>query len=98
MAEYHLSAGREGLVIMPSGVARQWTLRESVKFTDDDMVFKRGGEHPNNCFARLQCHQKARAKQLHKHDYYTVFIKEAIHSGEVYLFAIHLTEMDSEHD
>lgn len=98
MIEYHFSAGREGFVIMPSGIARQWALRESVKFTEDDMVFKKGGDQPNECFDRLPCHQKARARHLHNHDYYTVFIKEARHSGEIYLFATRLTEMDSEND
>jgi hypothetical protein len=99
MSEFHLNAGREGLVIMPSGLARQWALRESVKFTEEDMIFQ-AGQHELQTprFKRLPRIQQARALQLNKHDYYTVFIREARHTGEVYLFAIHITELDSEDD
>ncbi len=99
MSEFYLNAGREGLVIMPSGLARQWALRESVKFTEEDMIYQAGQrELLSPRFKRLPCIQQARALQLNKQDYYTVFLREARHTGEVYLFATHITELDTDDD
>jgi hypothetical protein len=99
VSEFYLRTGRECFVIMPSGIAHQWQLRENCSFTDDDLMFIPGQrELFNPRFKRLPCIQQARAKQMNQHDYYTVFLREARHSGETYLLAVHLTENDTDDD
>jgi hypothetical protein len=96
MVEYCLNAGREGFLIRSSGVVQPWSLRDNVTFNEDDIIFPE--KNDNHLVHKLTANQKARAKGLQVHNYFTVFGKVSHQTNEVYLFATQLTEMDSEND
>lgn len=99
MSEYHLRAGRECFVIMPSGIAHLWTTREHLSFTDEDLIFKPGQrEFYSDRFKKLPCVQQARAIHLNKQEYYTIFLRGGRLSSETYMLAVHITENDTDDD